>query len=272
MPSELDATTPLVERAIALADAAPTGMLQTLAQVIAASRPQQWSELRLQLTQILPQQHLCALAEEFLGSWHGQAPRVTPQEAALVIRTAALTTRAARERQSVELVWTGPTVRQVAMRRTDQALLEVIQRAQQSLLIVSFAVYNIPAIAAAIVQAAARGVTIQICVEAPEPSGQKMAHDTVKALGPAVAQQAAIYVWPSDQRPVNASGHAGVLHVKCAVSDAKVLFLSSANLTDSAFNRNMELGLLLAGGAAPSLVVRQFAQLIESGVLKRLRE
>ena len=129
-----------------------------------------------------------------------------------------------RESQAVELVWTGPLVSGATMRRTDQALLEVINNAQQSLLIVSFAVYKIPAIATAIVHAAGRGVAIRICVEAPEPSGQKMAYDTIKALGPEVAQHAALYVWPSDQRPHDANGHAGVLHAKCAIADGQCSF------------------------------------------------
>lgn len=38
----------------------------------------------------------------------------------------------------------------MTLRRTDQALLEVIQAAQHEILIVSFAVYMVPIIAAAI--------------------------------------------------------------------------------------------------------------------------
>jgi phosphatidylserine/phosphatidylglycerophosphate/cardiolipin synthase-like enzyme len=156
------------------------------------------------------------------------------------------------------------------MRRTDQALLQVINAAQHTLLIVSFAVYKISAIAAAMVQAAERGVTIRICVEAPEPSGQKMAHDTIKALGPGVAQRAAIYVWPSEKRPIDDHGKAGVLHAKCAVADSRLLFLSSANLTEHAMTVNIELGTLIEGGTAPSKVMAQFEHMIAAGLLKQM--
>jgi phosphatidylserine/phosphatidylglycerophosphate/cardiolipin synthase-like enzyme len=157
------------------------------------------------------------------------------------------------------------------MRRTDQALLQVINSAKQSLLIVSFAVYKIPAIATAIVNSARRGVAIRICVEAPEPSGQKMAYDTIRALGSDVAQRAAIYVWPSDQRLTDSSGNAGVLHAKCAVADRQLLFISSANLTDHAMNLNMELGVLIQSDQHADTVVAQFEQLIAQGILRRIQ-
>jgi phosphatidylserine/phosphatidylglycerophosphate/cardiolipin synthase-like enzyme len=156
------------------------------------------------------------------------------------------------------------------MRRTDQALLQVINSATQSLLIVSFAVYKIPQIAAALVQAAGRGVTIDICVEAPEPSGQKMAHDTIKALGAEVASRARIFVWPADKRPADSHGHVGLLHAKCAVADRRMLFVSSANLTDHAMNLNIELGVLVQSQAHAVSVATQFERMAEQGVLRHV--
>jgi phosphatidylserine/phosphatidylglycerophosphate/cardiolipin synthase-like enzyme len=255
---------------IHLAEALPAGTLQNLASVLAACSAQEWGRVRLHATQAILQPQLRSLVVDMLAAWQQQAPNMLPADVALMLRTAAATARSIRESQTVELVWTGPLVAGPAMRRTDQALLQVIASAQQSLLIVSFAVYKIAAIAAAIVQAAERGVIIRICVEAPEPSGQKMAHDTIKALGTRVAQRAAIYVWPSDKRPTDASGKAGVLHAKCAVADSRLLFISSANLTESAMTLNMELGTLIDGGTAPNTVVAQFEQLIAAGVLKQM--
>ena len=46
-------------------------------------------------------------------------------------------------------------------RRTDQALLQVIHAALQELLVVSFAVYHVPAVAAALLSAAVRGAQCQ---------------------------------------------------------------------------------------------------------------
>jgi phosphatidylserine/phosphatidylglycerophosphate/cardiolipin synthase-like enzyme len=61
------------------------------------------------------------------------------------------------------------------------------------------------------------------------------------------------------------------LHAKCAVADARLLFVSSANLTDYALNLNMELGVLIAGGSQPQTVMAQFDELIAQGILQRVR-
>ncbi len=257
--------------AVRLAAIMPSGTIQALAKTLERGNTLTWRDLQLQIIQVVPQPHLRALVLELLSAWQQDGGDITPAEVALMLRTAAISAKAYRESQAVELVWTGPLVSGATMRRTDQALLEVITSAQQSLLIVSFAVYKIPAIAGAIVQAASRGVTIRICVEAPEPSGQTMAYDTIKALGPAVAQRAALYVWPSDQRLHDANGHAGVLLAKCAVADGQLLFLSSANLTDYAMNLNIELGVLIRSASHAQRVAAQFEQMIAQGILRPIQ-
>jgi phosphatidylserine/phosphatidylglycerophosphate/cardiolipin synthase-like enzyme len=51
------------------------------------------------------------------------------------------------------------------------------------------------------------------------------------------------------------------------VADGRHLFVSSANLTEYAFTVNMELGLLITGGAVPGQVESHFDKLIAMGVL-----
>jgi len=78
-------------------------------------------------------------------------------------------------------------------------------------------------------------------------------------------------VWPSDQRPQDANGHAGVLHAKCAVADGQLLFLSSANLTEYAMNLNIELGVLIRSAPHAQRVAAQFEQLIAQGILRSIQ-
>ena len=137
--------------------------------------------------------------------------------------------------------------------------------------VLTFAVYRIPAITQALVRAYERDVVLRICVEAPEPSGQRMAYDTIQALGREVQQRAEIYIWPRDQRPADPAGKVGSLHAKCAVADGRVLFVFSANLTRYAMSLNMELGTLIRGGPLPGMVATHFARLMEGGVLRRLK-
>ena len=61
------------------------------------------------------------------------------------------------------------------------------------------------------------------------------------------------------------------LHGKCAVADRKALFLSSANMTECALDRNMELGILVMGGDLPGTVVRHFESLVLESELRDRR-
>jgi phosphatidylserine/phosphatidylglycerophosphate/cardiolipin synthase-like enzyme len=168
------------------------------------------------------------------------------------------------------LVWTGPDAGVFPLRRTEQVVLQVIDTASQRLLVVSYAVFNIPRICDALVRAADRGVVIHIVIESPDRSEGQKAYSTLAALGPTVANCCGVFVWPTENRFRGGSGKPGLLHVKCAVADGRWLFLSSANLTEYAFTINMELGLLVTGGTLPGQVERHFERLIEAGGFLRV--
>lgn len=260
----------IADQAVRLAIELPSSLMHSLAQAVATCNVQDWGYARQQILQVTPQPRFRALIEEFLAAWQSHAAEVHPEGVALALLSAMATAQHHRESQSIDLVWTGPGVMEVPLRRTDQALLQVIDSAQHSLLIVSFAVYRIPTVTQALIHAFERGAFLRICVEAPEPSGQRMAYDTVQALGQDVLERAAIYIWPRDRRPTDPRGRVGSLHVKCAVADDRMLFISSANLTEYAMNLNMELGVLIQGGQLPSKVATHFKRLIEEGILKRI--
>ena len=66
-------------------------------------------------------------------------------------------------------------------------------------------------------------------------------------------------------RPPNAR-----LHAKAVVADSRDVLLTSANLSSAAFNRNLELGVLIRGGDVAASIQRHFDALIATGELKRL--
>jgi len=204
-----------------------------------------------------------------LDTWRKETPETSSESVALALLAAAETAKYCRESESISLVWTGPKTEIIPLRRTDQALLQVINEAQKRLLIVSFAVYKIDQILKALIQAAEKGVDVSICIEEPEASGGKIAQDTIKEFGESILQKAKVYVWPLSQRQRDKQGHYGSLHVKCAVADDSLLFISSANLTGHALSLNMELGVLIRGGILPGNVSEHFKRLIEDGVLER---
>ena len=73
-----------------------------------------------------------------------------------------------------------------------------------------------------------------------------------------------------DPRSVADDGPGGVLHAKAVVADDEAVFITSANLTEAAFDRNIELGLLARDRTLAATTVLHFRTLIEQGLLQLL--
>jgi phosphatidylserine/phosphatidylglycerophosphate/cardiolipin synthase-like enzyme len=159
-------------------------------------------------------------------------PPVSPDSLAWALRGAAKTNAHWQKWQELELVWTGPVPVDSSLRRTDQAVLDVIAASKQDLLIVTFAAYRVPEIAKALIDAAHRGVAIVFVVESAKVGNMTL--NAISSLGSRLANSATIYVWPDDTRDKDPDGHSGAMHVKCAVADGDMAFISSANPTEYA--------------------------------------
>jgi phosphatidylserine/phosphatidylglycerophosphate/cardiolipin synthase-like enzyme len=261
----------IAEESCRIARLLPSSVIEAVAARLGRSDGANPSSLRDQVARSVPGPHHRAVVVAFLDLWLTEAPAVLPVSVAVALLAASESEKNHREGQSVELVWTGPEVGIVPLRRTEQVVLQVIDSSFERLLVVSYAVFNIPRICEALIRAADRGVAITIVVESPDRNEGKKAYNTLAALGPTVASRCGVYVWPIEGRPRADSGKPGLLHVKCAMADGKRLFLSSANLTEYAFSINMELGVLITGGEHPSIVELQFRQMIVVGILEKVK-
>jgi phosphatidylserine/phosphatidylglycerophosphate/cardiolipin synthase-like enzyme len=259
---------PLVRALAAFASDVPHDVLERACralELLEAGAPKaQWVAAMAELPQPDLRARAVALVEDFIAG----ASQAGPAGLSWALRSAEAASRAERARQALELVWTGPAPAGSTLRRTDQALLEVINRAQKSLLIVTYAAYDVAEVREALLAAEARGVRLAFILESKEESGGKVTFDAAIALGP-LAGRAAIYVWPLEQRPRDHQGRPGALHAKCALADGSLLFVSSANLTGFALRLNMELGLLIDGGDLPACVAAHFDALLAEKVLAR---
>jgi phosphatidylserine/phosphatidylglycerophosphate/cardiolipin synthase-like enzyme len=112
-----------------------------------------------------------------------------------------------------------------------------------------------------------RGVALRIILGDRESASNSFVERQLSQLGGVVTGQALILQWPTEQRPRDDQGHAGLMHMKVAVADSQTAFLSSANLTEAAFERNMELGVLIRGGETASSIELLIDALVESGNL-----
>lgn len=252
-----------------LAKALPYSLMQVVGASVESCDLCDWPAARNRVTNGIAHAHYRSLVGNFLDCWRTEAADVSAEAVAASIRTAANSEKAYRDSQSVELVWTGPEAGVVSFRRTEQALLQLIDGAAERVLVVSYAVYHIPRIRDALVRAAGRGVRITVVVETPDRLEGQNTYSTLQALGVDVAAKSNVFFWPNENRPKDKHGKVGILHVKCAVADGRSLFLTSANLTEYAFTVNMELGVLLTGGALPEQIEKHFDRMIQTGILTK---
>ena len=66
-----------------------------------------------------------------------------------------------------------------------------------------------------------------------------------------------------DPRSLELDGPTGVLHAKAVVVDDEAVFITSANLTEAALDRNIEMGLVVRDRSLALNVSKQFRGLIE---------
>jgi phosphatidylserine/phosphatidylglycerophosphate/cardiolipin synthase-like enzyme len=222
-----------------------------------------------QIRTAVPTPSYMEIASDLLAARAGEDPMPDGMALALALAAAREREQDARQ-QRVSIVWTGPETEAVPVRRIDQALLELIARAKRRLIVVSFAVYKVAETADALVAAALRGCDVMLVLESEVESGGKVTFDMAAAIGSEVAACSRLYSWPHDLRPETGGGRCASLHAKCAVADGNRLLVSSANLTEYAFTKNMELGLLVEGGDVPRRVDAHLSALIAAGVLRPL--
>lgn len=192
-----------------------------------------------------------------------------PASVALALRAAALTmSREVAER--VSLVWTGPPSHPTSgrVRRLDQALYEVIERAEDALLLMTFAAWPFEPLVEALRSATARGVELRMVLETAAASRGALSSDRVEEWRSALPH-ARFWTWLVGRRGAEPTAPAGVMHGKIAVADRRLALVSSANLTGRALSSNLELGVLVEGGLVPARIVDYVDELAEANILGR---
>lgn len=158
----------------------------------------------------------------------------------------------------VEVVVTGPDSPAAPVRLTSEVVRQLIDQATQRVTLVSYAAYRMASVISALDAAVARGVNVNLILESAENlEGGGGAHAYAKYR---------TYQWPPDRRePPDAK-----LHAKAVIIDNRDVLLTSANMTNAAYDKNIELGVLCRGGGVARQVQAHFDALIARGVLTSL--
>ncbi len=175
----------------------------------------------------------------------------------------------AKTRQ-IEMLWSGPPpAGHLPARRIDQALYDLIAAAKAEIMLVTFAAVKVDRLAAALLAAVNRGVRVRLILEFAEASAGQLSFDALNAFPSALVAASEVYYWPVENRERNQAGRPGKLHAKLAAID-NVVLISSANLTDDAFSRNLELGVRLTDPHVVLWAKDHFQGLIRDNTIRRL--
>ena len=214
-----------------------------------------------------PAPHYQEHAEKIAQAW-SRTPHIPGVAVAAAMRAAAAAAEVGRAEHKISLVWTGPTTDTVRLRATRSVLTTLVQHATESLVLVSFASYDVADLAAALASAIQRGVEVTLILETPENPGGPLVIDADHPFAP-IKDTAHFYRWPIETRDASFAATAR-LHAKCVIADRSSALITSANLTNAGINDNIELGVLIEAGPLPERLHQHLGALIEKRTLEKV--
>lgn len=177
---------------------------------------------------------------------------------------------------SVELVWTGPETMGSASRDTSVVVRELFARAEHAVLVSGFVVHQGRDVFEPLAKRMAErpALSVRMFLNIPRPAGSRDKPDRIVRD---FVDSFRAKNWPGDRLPQlfydpraldSGSGVRAALHAKCIVVDDVRAFVTSANLTEAAQERNIEAGLLVTDAIVARALRMQFETLAERGALK----
>ncbi len=198
-----------------------------------------------------------------------------------VVTEAVLVARAGRPAadDAVDLVWTGPETAGVANRDTAVVVRELFTQAAQSVVVAGFAVYQGREVFRGLAErlAACAGLHARLYLDVHR------GHQDTSLDSEVLRRFARRFVeqdWPVgfplpevffDPRSLATEAtKRSSLHAKCVVVDRRVAFVTSANFTEAAQERNIEAGVVVRSPRFAARLADHFGALADAGLLKRL--
>lgn len=198
------------------------------------------------------------------------------RNACIAMLEVSLAERAKHTRPTPELVWTGPEGEHATARDTAIVLRELFESARDRVVLAGYSFDSAQSVLSPL-HAAIRdhGVRARFFVNVNQPD-VKVPNEEEYAQ--AQLDAFAATSWPfgepapffhCDRRALRPGkgGEYSSLHAKCVVVDGERAFVSSANFTNRAQERNIEVGVLIRDITFASQLERQFMSLIEGNLV-----
>jgi len=182
-----------------------------------------------------------------------------------------------RPENTFDLVTTGPDAGASANRDTSVVVRELFANAQESVLVAGYAVHRGQRVFQALADRMQMkpGLKVQLFLDVRRGPGDTSADsEVVRRFGDRFRQ----HDWPPD-RPFpelfyfpasleERSAERAAMHAKIIVVDNARVFISSANFTEAAQRRNIEVGLVIRSNALADQLAKYFASMVAEGTLR----
>jgi phosphatidylserine/phosphatidylglycerophosphate/cardiolipin synthase-like enzyme len=179
---------------------------------------------------------------------------------------------------AIDLVTSGPEAPGVSNRDTSVVVRELFAHAQKSVLVVGYAVYQGQQVFESLAKRmeAIPELDVKFFLNIARPEGDSTSSEILVAR---FKQRFKDKQWPVGYRlpevffdPRSVEDHKSVrssLHAKCIVVDSLQVFVSSANFTEAAQERNIEVGLKIESEWLAGGITAHFRRLHEHGLVAR---
>jgi PLD-like domain len=185
------------------------------------------------------------------------------------------------QHDAIDLVWTGEEVLGSESRDTYVVVQELFRSATKNVLISSYALdtgsksYKL---FQPLVEQMEQypGLSVRMFLNIKRPHRSTDSNATILRQ---FAETFRNQVWPGKRLPEvlydprsleKTPGPKACLHAKCIVIDSEKLFITSANFTEAAHQRNIEAGILVSDKVAAKAMQSQFEMLANRKILQRL--
>ncbi|MGH7169930.1 MAG: DISARM system phospholipase D-like protein DrmC [Gemmataceae bacterium] len=205
----------------------------------------------------------------------GMQPQHLALFAEVIVRTRQ---RHPQEANLVDLVWTGPEAPGAAIRDTGVVVRELFGAAEEEVLVAGFAVYQGRDVFKRLAERMSERPTLRVRFFLDvhrDPGDTSLAEEVLRRF----SRRFQSHEWPGgrlpelyyDPRSLDLEvAKRSSLHAKCIVVDRGVAFVTSANFTEAAQTRNIEVGALIRCKRFAARLTEQFMALVDTGLLKGL--
>ena len=177
----------------------------------------------------------------------------------------------------IDVVVSGPDATFTA-RDTGVVMRQLFTAAKSRILAVGFAVHQGRSVFRTLAERldSEDGLQVTLCLDVRRAPGSTSIDNQIAGQ---FARNFVEHEWPGQRLPLvyfdprsltDQGASRSALHSKCVVIDGKEALVTSANFTEAAQERNMELGLLVRAPEIASQIEEHFHSLIRNGHLERL--